>query len=247
MSDELEILKKRIVELGKRSYSRSQYVSSDFLTLAEQSEVQALRLDAPYTLCGGYESAERRLVFFGNEDLCGYEAEPPIVCVGIFPVQQKFADDLSHRDFLGSLMGLGIKRETLGDIIISDNCGYLFCLDTIADYIIQNLIQVRRTTVHCEITTPPEKCAELPEQTGVNVASERLDALVAAVFKLSRGDSQELFSKERVFANGKLITSASYSPHEGDIISVRSLGRFRYDGVDRETKRGRLRVLVRIF
>jgi len=131
--------------------------------------------------------------------------------------------------------------------VIADNRGYLFCLDTIAEYIIQNLVQVRRTTVHCEITTPPEKCAELPEQTGVNVASERLDALVAAVFKLSRSDSQELFAKERIFVNGKLIVSASYSPREGDIISARSLGRFRYDGIDRETKRGRLRILVRIF
>ena len=241
------LLKNRFTELSRRSFDRGIWAFSDFLSLAEQDILLRLRLPSPFELVGGYEGAERRIAAFGSEELCGYAEKAPIECVCISPVNDKFADSLTHRDFLGSLMALGIRREVLGDIAIKDNRGYLFCLDTIADYICRNLESVRHTTVKCEICEVPEIITEKPPVRELVIASERLDAIVAAVYKLSRSESQELIRDGKVFINGRLTESSSADIPDGAAISVRGCGRFLYEGVERETKKGRLRVSVRIY
>lgn len=241
------LLQNRFTELSGRNFDRGIWAFSDFLSLAEQDILLRLRLPSPFELVGGYEGAERRIAAFGSEELCGYAEKAPIECVCISPVNDKFADSLTHRDFLGSLMALGIRREVLGDIAIKNNRGYLFCLDTIADYICRNLVCVRHTTVKCEICEVPEIITEKPPVRELIIASERLDAIVAAVYKLSRSESQELIRDGKVFINGRLTESSSADIPDGAAISVRGCGRFLYEGVERETKKGRLRVSVRIY
>lgn len=247
MEDTLSFLKKRLSELSARAETRGCYTHSEFLTLAEQDALLHLPLPAAPTLWGGYVGAERKIAVFGSEELCGCGAPEVLRCVKIAPVSAKFSDALTHRDFLGSLMALGVRRELLGDILIADGCGFLFCLDAICDYLMQNLTQVRRTTVSCALVPPPEICLTPPPQTSVNVASERLDALIAAVFHLSRADAQRYFAQEKVFVNSRLTLSASAVPKDGAIVSVRGLGRFGYDGIDAQTRKGRLRVLIRKY
>ena len=144
-------------------------------------------------------------------------------------------------------MGLGIKRQLLGDIQIVEGAGWLFCLEEIADYICDNLTSVGRTTVSCTPAQPPEQLSLPPEPSEIVVASERLDALIAAVWRLSRSESQELLERGMVFIGGRLVESPSHTLQEGDLVSVRHKGRFRYEGAVRETKKGRLRVSVRIY
>ncbi len=242
MEQDVTQLKKRFSELSRRAEERGYTVYSDFLTLSEQS---VLLSELPYTeLLGGYPSAERKIACFGET----WGAEPPTVWIKISPISQKFADLLTHRDFLGALIGLGIKREVLGDIVIYENCGYLYCLESISRFIISELKQVKRTSVTCEITNePPENCASLPQKEKMPVASERLDALVASVFKLSRTESQALFDAELVFVNSRTVKRPSAEPSVGDIVSVRGYGRFIYEGIDGQTKKGRLWVAVRIY
>ncbi len=249
MEDEIRQLQKRFLELAARADGRGRYAYTQFLTLAEQDVLRRMerQLAAPFVLEGGYESAERRLACFGREEDLGYPASPPILCVNIAPTGKKFAGELGHRDFLGSLMGLGIERRLLGDIQITEGEGYLFCLEEIAPYICDNLLQVARTTVHCEICEPPEKLSVPPEPTDVVVASQRLDALIAAVWRLSRSEAQQLLEKGMVFIDGRLVESPSHNLKEGDLVSVRHKGRFRYEGTLRETKKGRLRVSVRVY
>lgn len=242
-------LKKRFAELASRSYSRGCYTASDFLTTAEQSVLISTRLEpgCVFSLEGGYDAAERRMAWFGSEDICGYVQAPPIVCVRIAPAAQKFADALAHRDFLGALMSLGIKREMLGDIIVSENCGYLFCHESIAGYICDNLTSVRRTTVVCAVSDPPESASAPPEERQLVVSSERADAVISAVYKISRSRSQELFEHGIVFINSRTVTDASHDLKEGDVVSIRGTGRFIYNGIERETKKGRLRASVGVY
>lgn len=249
MDEDIRQLQKRFTELAARADGRGRYTYTQFLTLAEQDvlQKQARGLATTFQWMGGYEAAERRLACFGREEDMGYPPESPVQCVKMAPANKKFAGDLGHRDFLGSLMGLGIKRQLLGDIQILEGAGYLFCLEEIAPYICENLVSVGRTTVHCEVCTPPEKLCEPPEPTEVVVASERLDALIAAVWRLSRSDAQELLEKGMVFIDGRLVENAAHTLKEGDVISVRHQGRFRYEGALRETKKGRLRVSVRVW
>ena len=157
---------KRFQELADRSNGKGYAIYSDFLGLAEISELSVMRFSVPTTLWGGYDDAERCVACFGDREYFTDNSDYPIDCICIKPVNQKFADNLTHRDFLGSLMGLGIRREVIGDIIISDNCGYLFCLDTITDYIIRNLTQVRHTTVECNVTERiPQNALPQPENS----------------------------------------------------------------------------------
>lgn len=239
---------KRFEELASRSNERGYAVYSDFLGLSEISEFCAIRFSVPVTLWGGYDNAERCVACFGDREYFTDNTDYPIKCILIKPVNQKFADNLTHRDFLGSLMGLGIRREVLGDIIIHKNSGYLFCLDTIADYIIENLTQVRHTTVKCELTENiPTDALPQSENREIIVSSERLDVIVSAIYKKSRSQVLPIFHTEKVFVNGAVKTSPSTTVNVNDKISVRGFGRFVYKGVLRITKKDRLVVGVEVF
>lgn len=239
---------KRFEELAARSNERGYTVYSDFLGISEISEFCAMRFPVPATLWGGYEDAERCVACFGDREYLTDNADYPIKCILIRPVNQKFADSLTHRDFLGSLMGLGIRREVLGDIIISENCGFLFCLESIADYIVENLTQVRRTTVKCGITEKiPADVLPQPENREIIVSSERIDVIVSAIYKMSRSQVLPIFHTEKVFVNGAVKISPSATVNIGDKVSVRGFGRFIYKGVLRTTKKDRLVISVEVF
>ena len=247
MTDELNL--KKMLDLARRADGRCCYTNSDFLDAAQQNELLAheKEMPAPFYFEGGSGACERRIAVFGSEELCGYEFTPPIVCVKIAPKNDRFADDLTHRDFLGSLMALGIKREVLGDIFIDGGCGYLFCLDTIAPFIIDNLRQVRRTTTVCETVSEPPVAEPTLQTERVNIASERLDAIISAVWRMSRGNSAQLIRAQRVFISARLCESCSYQLKPGDTVSARGFGKFIYRGVEKETKKGRLFVVIDRF
>jgi RNA-binding protein YlmH len=247
MDDSERRLMNRLEELAERAQTRGCYVYSEFLNTAEQAIFCRIKTAVQYSFFGGYEAAERKIARFGDPADLGYDEAPPIDCLCISPLSQKFADTLTHRDFLGALMSLGIRRELLGDIIIDNNCGFLFCLGSIAVYISEQLTEVRRTSVRCERSQPPAKAAAVPEAKEFSVASERLDAVIAAVFKLSRADSQSLFVQGKVFVCSRATEDVSRQLAQGDIVSVRGLGRFLYGGVLRETRKGRLYISASVY
>lgn len=238
--NDTDITKNRFSELAARAERTGVPVSTKFLNMAEQSDLIAMKLPAEFF--GGYEGAERRVaVFCADEDHA-----PPIVCVRIYPASKRFSDELTHRDFLGSLMALGVTRETLGDIIVRDNEGYLFCLNSIADFIIENLTEVKRTSVRCEPTDPPDTAGAGGGEISVVVPSERLDAVIAAVYKLSREDAKAFVEKGLVFVDSRLCLKAGAVLKDGSAVTVRGRGRFMFLGVERETKKGKLRVKIEV-
>lgn len=247
MADEMQILRNRFKELYERSRNRGIYFFSDFLNLHEQA-LLFNEIKFGFTLYGGFEDAERKIAIFGSEEELGYPSNPPIVIIKVAPLSQKFSDDLTHRDFLGSLMGLGIKRETLGDIIITENCGYIFCLENISKYIIDNLTTVRRTSVSCELWERlPEGALPEPKEKLVIVSSLRLDALISGVYDISRSKSANLIDGEKVFINGKLAKNTSKTLEIGETVSVRGYGRFRLSDISGSTRKGRLRLLCEVY
>jgi RNA-binding protein YlmH len=240
-----ELLKKRLSELYQRAFDRGFNTYSEFLNMDEISTAIGLYYPCVFKLFGGYDGAERCVIGFGeNIDNEGF----PICCIRIEPLLQKFADSLSHRDFLGSLMNLGINRNTLGDIIIKDNCGYLFCLESISEYIIENLTRIKHTSVKCSVVSND---FELPinesEEREIIVSSLRADAVISSVYKLSRNETAELFNKDLVFINSKAVTKPSAFLKENDIVSVRHKGRFIFAGQLRTTKKDRIVVCVKIY
>lgn len=240
--NEQELFKKRINELSNRAFQKGFTTYSNFLNMDEISIIVSLDLSSSYKLFGGYENGERCVCAFGDEPIF------PITCIEIKPSQQKFADKLSHRDFLGALMNLGIEREMLGDIRIKDNIGYLFCLNKISDYIIDSLDRIKHTTVKCKIIEQvPDFLNELPEAEEIIVSSIRVDTVVAKVFNMSRNAVSQLVNQQKIFINSRLIYKDSILLKENDIVSVRGLGKFIYEEAINETKKHKIVISVRKY
>lgn len=251
MDKEVLQLQNRFRELADKSYTRNIYTFSGFLSLAEQDVFLQLERelgDVKWQLYGGALDCERKMLRFGCMEDLGYEEEYPIICIHICPLLKKFADDFSHRDFLGALMNLGIERSTLGDIFIRDKEAYLFCQESMADFICEKLDKVKHTNVRCErMKAGMELVMSSPEPVEITVSSERADSVIAKLYHLSREKSQQLFAEKKIYVDGRMTENLSRSLNLGELVTVRGFGRFRYRGIKYETKKGKLCVLAEVY
>ena len=181
-------------------------------------------------------------------DALYYEYQYPIQAIQITPSSRKFAEELSHRDYLGAVMNLGIERSKIGDILTQDGSAILFVNEDLASYITEQLTRVKHTVVNAApVFDFREDYQPDYETIKGSVASIRLDTVLSLAFPLSRSKLTSYIEAGRVFVNGKLISSNGYRLKEGDIISVRKMGRILYDGILSETKKGRYMITVRKF
>jgi len=243
-------MNRHLLDLCRRSDRTASWAYSGFLSPAEQDDFlrcpQSASFD--YFFEGGYAAAERKLLVAGNAEDIGYPPDPPLRVLAVCPVSAKYAETLSHRDYLGAILSLGIDRGLIGDILVREKQAWFFCLDSAADFLISSLTRVRNTTVAASLSS-----AETPElrpryeALRLNVASERLDAVLSAFAGISRAQSAPLFSGERVFVNGHVVIDRSMRLKEGDILSVRGFGKAVYDGIEHETRKSRLWVSLRKY
>ncbi len=251
MEKEDLLLQKRFMELANRSYEQNIFTFTGFLSLPELNLFYQIKPQLEFagvTVFGGTEAADRKMIRFGKKEDLGYEEDFPIVCIAIEPVIEKFGEHLNHRDYLGALMNLGIERENLGDIFIKEKTGYVFCLKRIADYIIENLDKVRHTSVKLKMLEKKEEFAQKEmEEMVVLTASERIDGVLAKVYQLSRSQSMELFREKKIYVNSRLCENNSLLLKAGNVISVRGFGKFVYEGISHETKKGKLSLKIAIY
>ncbi len=188
------------------------------------------------------------MIRFGSMDQLGYEEDYPVSCITVKPLMKKFAENLTHRDYLGALMHLGIERSVLGDIILREEAAYIICTDKMVEYVAENLDKIRHTSVYCTVTKdmPPETMPVFLTQELI-VSSCRCDSIVAKAWQMSRNQSLALFRAKKIFVNGRQYENNSGLLKEEDIVSVRGFGKFIYDGVVQETKKGRVRVKIRKY
>lgn len=254
MEKEEVLLRKRLTELSNLAYQRGIVMYSDFLNLNELNILHTTPKDlfpAPYKAFGGYAFSERQMAAFLPDAFYLYASEEemkeayPIRIVRIAPLQKKFAEPLSHRDYLGALLNLGIERCKLGDILAEEEQAFVFVSETLAEFVTTELTRVRHTTVMATIEDSADFVYEPKfEEIKGTVASVRLDSLLSLAFNSSRSKLTALIEGGRVYVNGKLITSNGYQVKDDDIVSVRGLGRFAYKGIVSETKKGRYYVSV---
>lgn len=225
-----DLLKNRFLELAGRSYNNNIYTYTDFLGLMEISMFHEMEREVSFAcpvIFGGSDETERKVIRFGNPTAFGYEEPFPINILRIEPLISKFSDDLNHRDFLGALMNLGIERSTLGDIFVEENKAFLFCLDSISEYIIENLTRIKHTSVKVlRIENPGDLPPIEKEEMAIAVNTPRIDAVVSRVYNLSRGEALNLIQEEKVFLKGRVCTDPGKQVSDTDIVSVRGFGRF---------------------
>lgn len=247
MEKEEQLFRKRIQELADLCFRRDVPVNTDFLNLSEQTIFQNISGTLPpvrYVLSGGFESSERKVVCF----LPSYEEElldPPYDCLKVSPVNRKFAEELNHRDYLGAIMNLGIERSMLGDIVIKDGDAYVFVLKKMSQYLLDSLTTIRHTTISVSLIDEPDEILKPEfEEIGGTVSSIRLDSIVALCGRLSRTKASAYIESEKVFINGQMVSQVSRTLKDGEIISIRGIGKFKYAGSGGQTKKGRTSVTL---
>lgn len=260
--DNDKVLFGRIKDLARRAFENNYVTHTDFLSLSELYDVKSVcaanglvtgekQIDGvDYCIYGGALEPERAVMCFlpsylDEESFLQSEADQAdvISCILIEPVNKKFADELTHRDFLGALMNLGIDRNRIGDIRTDQTKAFVFVMRDVADLICDELFRVKHTTVKCKKVKVTD-CDIIPEYQEIEgtVSSERLDAILALVYKLSRSKAHDLVEAESVYVDGKTAYSAGYDLKPGARVSVRGYGKFVYDGVQKETRKGRLSI-----
>lgn len=248
--DEQELCRKRLLDLSTQADRKGIVLFSDFLNLNEQNIFHSIRksLYSGAELSGGYDSAERQMIAFIPDALC-YEWSFPIVCIKAEPLYPKYAEKLTHRDVLGALMHLGIERSKIGDIICREDGCYIFCQETIHRFIMEQLTQIRHTMVTLSVMDGLQKLEVEPEwkeQTDM-IASNRIDAIIAKAYHLSRAEAAAQLAAEKVFINGRCITNCNQACDNGAIVSVRGKGRFIFETDNVLSKKGKLRVRFRMY
>ncbi len=231
-------------------------VSTDFLDLRKQSiAVNYLKKkkNIKWLLYGGYDDAERKIIVFIPfyiDDFIDYisenEDENPL---RIFRADKDGFSKLSHRDYLGALMGLGIKREKLGDIIVDEKGCYFFAKPSVSNYIAENFTQAGRGSIsvsqvdsfnnfHYEPNVK-EKCCF--------VQSMRLDSVCSAVFALSRSKASEFIEKGLVFLDDEQIFKQDCRVSAGQKIVIKGKGRAILRDDSSKSKKGRTVLIVDVF
>ena len=247
------LLKRRLSDLANLAYERSICLFSDYLNLNEQNIFLSIKHELPmikYFAYGGFNDAERKILCFCGDNSIEdpSDMECPISCLKITPINAKFSDSLTHRDYLGAILNLGIDRRKIGDILSGNNEAYIFCVTSISSFIIDQLIKVKHTMISVSLDDNKDFVYEpVFKELKKTVSSERLDSILSAAFNESRGSMTDMIAAGKVFVNSKVILSNSYILKENDVVSARGLGKFLYAGTTGTTKKGRCSILIKLY
>ncbi len=245
---EIQLCKKRFMDLANMSYYKQYATFSDFLALNEQAAFREIEKELPpvsYLMWGGNTLSERKMICFSSEEPT--REQFPIAVLKIRAAHAKFAEKLTHRDYLGAVLNLGIDRCKVGDIMLVDEEAFLFVDESMEEYICSSIERVKHTNVVCEKVGADVTFEQRYKEISGTVQSVRLDAVISTAFKSSRSQLISMISSGRVFVNGSLITNNSFRLKEGDIVSVRGMGKFLYEKEQDVTKKGKIRILLRKY
>lgn len=214
-------------------------VLTKFLDFDEQKELNYSK-QTGINICleGGYEIAERKRAIISMYDDITFEDYKIKIYEILFESEIK---TITHRHILGTLMSLGINRNSFGDILITDSNYYLFVSEEISKYIEQNFTFVNHIPLKLkELYDVKEIVLPKPVEETINVSSMRLDAIISRTLNKSRNDSSEIITKGLVLINHKECLNISHNVKINDIISIRHFGRIEILEVVKTTKKDRL-------
>lgn len=270
---EEKILVKKILDKYYLYEKTGNSTHSDFLDPYQQKLMEKVLNTMgikDYSFFGGYEGAERAVVVFcpmvvpSRVELKSWNDEDHLIDKGndipsfYWELQELFTtlklapkqrNTFSHRDYLGSLMGLGIKREKIGDILVEEEFCLIVVLKEIAEFIQYNLTKVGNTTVDINVVENGELKIFEPRTKEINstVASLRVDCIASAGFGISRNKIAQLIKSQRMYLNWELVSSPSKMVEGGDTISIKGKGRVVLDDIGKLTKKNRIHVLLKKF
>ena len=236
---------KRILDLSERAFDKGVYAFSDFLNETELAEIKGLKLPTAVSFYGGADFCDKAVARLGSKEEFYYEEDFPIDLIKITPVSVKFCKPVTHRDFLGAILNLGVDRGKVGDIFTDGVVGYVAVINTLTDFLTENLVKVGANAVKVDVADGvPDGFKPKTEEKELIVSSLRTDAIISKVYNLSREQSLDLFREGLVAINGKPSTENAKLLTGGETVSVRGYGKFKFIGQTATTKKDKLCVKI---
>ncbi|WP_242967839.1 YlmH family RNA-binding protein [Tepidibacter mesophilus] len=203
--------------------------------------------DVKYSVYGGYDESERKVIYIYPY----YVSEKDLDCpISALMIEGNFKfKEVSHKDYLGAILGLGIKREKIGDILIHKSFCQVVVQNEIKDYIIFNMTKVSRNNIEVkEISISEiEKIDINYKEIGFTVSSNRIDSIISSVYNISRQEANKIISSNRVCVDYEPINNISKKIEENVLVSVRGKGRCIISDIGDVNKKGRLRIKAKII
>ena len=245
------ILAAHLLDLAERSRRRNVLTCSRFLNPSEQGT--AFRLleycgFPRHIMTGGYDDAERQVLIF-LPDYLEENLSPEELPIGALHAGWGKENSASHRDVLGSLMALGVERDTVGDILVAENGCDVVLMKDVLPFLRENWDSIGRFHIHPEEKPLDELLIPVEDETVLQdtVAGLRLDAVVGCGFSLARGKASELVRSGRVFKNGRPAAKPDTQLEEGDTVTARGFGKIVLETVGPRSKKGRIRITIRKY
>jgi RNA-binding protein YlmH len=241
----------RAWEWVERAAERHETKRTDFLDPRQAQILNSLanrHPDAQVVLNGGGGFSERQRAMVAPDYRVLSDDEFGIVVLDISSDDRRIGE-LDHGDYLGALLGLGIKRDKIGDLHVSETGCHALITEDIGDFLVGHMNQAHRVDVRVSVrplTELREVKVELEEQV-LSVASMRLDGVASDVFRLSRTKILAPIKAGRCRVSWKQVEDPSYSLKAGDIVSMKGFGRFKVLDVEGVSKSGRIRVRIGKF
>lgn len=239
----------RLIDLADSVAKGRPYAVSEFVTPGAVQIGETIQASAPgieLRVFGGYEGAERVKLAFVQSGYGGTIDYGIVACRVSWDARYRL---LSHRDVLGSLMGLGIDRSRFGDIIMAEDGAIILADMPLLTYLKQNFLKIAMVHVTVDgmelslIAPKEEKVKEIK----TTVASMRLDAIASSGFGISRTKAAEAIKGDRVQVNWQPSKGPSQEIQEGDVISLRGKGRMEMVTITGTSRKGRIGVLLRRY
>lgn len=254
--EEDKLLIAKLLDKLERSHSKNKITHTDFLDLAQKRTVENILLKneikqyVQYEMFGAYEGAERCLIIFYPEKFDrniikkNYNNIMQIVQINL---PNDLRNLYTHRDYLGALMKLGIRREKIGDILVREDGADIVILKEIIEFVKENLLQLTRFS-KSQITIKPIEEIQIvevkKEEIEMIVPSMRLDNLVAELVRSSRAKANEIIEQERVFVNFEMVNKNAKKIQIGDKITIRGKGRYSILEQIGNTKKGNIIIKI---
>jgi RNA-binding protein YlmH len=245
-SKELKLFLAHIHELSERALRQQNPEWTDFLEPSAREEAEAVLKwvnGVRYNALGGYSRSERRRLVIYPDYYIVETIEPALA---FLEITGDHPTPPGHRDYLGALMSLGIKREKIGDILAGPAGGQVVVAPELTDFIRVNLTEVAAGRVRVAVIEPeqlnlPDSREKIIKST---VASLRLDAIAALGFGDSRTKMAREIKAERVKVNWKAVKSPDLEVAPGAIISIRGRGRVEFREISGKSKKGRIGIVL---
>jgi RNA-binding protein YlmH len=243
------LLANKILDAVEYCEKNFTYKTTTFLDPRQQKLIESLltkEKNIKYHVESGIEENERKLYIIAHDDYDMDDIEKPYQILE-FSWYNKGVKKPSHRDFLGSIIGAGIKRDMLGDIILQEDKAYVVCSKEVSEYILFNIDRVGSLPVKVKIVEHAGIIEEKEKTINTTVSSLRLDGIISAGFAISRTKAAELIKSGRVRINWEEKDVNSKVIKQSDVISIRGKGRIILEEIAGNTKKDKIRIVIKKF